>query len=229
MQNNIFEEKSYAEIKFQINWKNFSEKINLFDKIYFEEKNNSYWWIDIRKKEWDFWNIKFPTNAENSCFLVAKEMQKLYAKKNKWTKPKSIIITIEKNIPLNSWLWWANSNAECVKFFLDKFWWINFFSDKKDLKLEKKFFKNKKIFILIPKYIFIEKKFFEKNVNIKKIFPDLEKFIKIFLDNWAEFSDISGKWSAVFWVFDDGISDEEIEDLKNIFVVNNDFWELIVV
>ena len=293
--NKIFEIKSFARIKYSSlfchseefchsreggNLVLYSQKINFFDKIYFQEKNNWFWAIEIRKKihatacfSLSQWR-KFPTNAENSCFLVAKEMQKIFAKKNKWIKPKSIIITIEKNIPLNSWLWWAVSNAIDTIKFLNKFWEINL-SDDEILKLIKKIllisdknlwnnfisyeenfledlknfslfwnffesenlgFSDKKIFILIPKYIFIEKEFFQKILEnsknfsdaqekIKNIFPDLEKFIKIFLDNWAEFSDISWKWWAIFWIFDKNISQKKIDKLKNIFLKNNNFWE----
>lgn len=220
-----------------------SEQINFFDKIYFEEKNNSNWWIEIKK----IWKIKFPTNAENTCFLAAKEMQKFFAKKNNWKKPKSISITIEKNIPLNSWLWWAFSNGFSTLNFLNNFWEIDLseweilslsnslldYSLCLEWQCEKKFF-DKKFFILIPKYILIEKKFFEKILNnsknfseaqkkIKEIFPDLKKFIKIFLENWAEFSDISWKWSAVFWIFPQKISEEKIKNLEKIF---KNFWDL---
>lgn len=247
MKNKIFEIKSFARIKFFQNEEIFSQKINLFDKIYFEEKNNSNWWIEIRKKEWDFWNIKFPTNAENSCYFAAKEMQRFYAKKNQWNKPKSIIITIEKNIPLNSWLWWFISNWYETLNFLNKFWEINLSEENileiwekifwEKILIPKKIFSDKKFFILIPKYISVEKKFFEKILEnsenffeaqkkIKNIFPDLEKFIKIFLENWVEFSDISWKGWVVFWVFDENISEEETSNLKNIF---SKFWDFILV
>jgi len=232
--------KSFAKIKFFRDWKNFSEQINFFDKIYFEEKNNSNWWIEIKKKWW----IKFPTNAENSCFLVAKEMQKFFAKKNNWKKPKSISITIEKNIPLNSWLWWSFSNAFSTLNYLNNFWEINLSEEKileifeeifwKKYLIPKKNFSDKKNFILISKYISVEKNFFKKILKseknffeaqkkIKKIFPDLEKFIKIFLENWAEFSDISWKGWAVFWIFDKKISSEKIKKISEIF---DNFWDL---
>ena len=126
--NKLFELKSFALIKFFQDWEYYSQKINLFDKIFIQEKENSNWWIEIRK----FWNskIKFPTNAENSCFLIAKDLQRFFAKKNWWKKPKSIIILIEKNIPINSWLWWAFSNAFEVFKFLNNFWELDLCQEK---------------------------------------------------------------------------------------------------
>lgn len=258
IENKIFEIKSFARIQ-QAKaccWFNISEKINFFDKIFFEEKNTSKWWIQIK----NIWKIKIPTNAENSCFLATKEMQREFAKKNKWTKPNTIIITIEKNIPINSWLWWASWNWFEVLKFLNNFWEINC-SEEKILDLYEKVFwekflipeknfSDKKILILIPKYISVEEEFFKKILNknssfnlskeekgdwnffsdaqkkIKNIFPDLKKFIKIFLENWAEFSDISWRWWAVFWVFDEKKSEGEFSELKNIF---EKFWKIILV
>ncbi|MCD5383024.1 hypothetical protein LR002_02790, partial [Candidatus Gracilibacteria bacterium] len=136
----------------------FSQKINLFDKIFFEEKVNSKnsGSIEIRGKG----KIKFPTNANNICFFVAKEMQKFFAKKNKGTKPNGIKITIEKNIPLHSGLGGAVSNAFETMKFLNDFWKINL----SEQDFEEKFFD------------FLEKFFGGKSFCFENFFSTRENF-----------------------------------------------------
>ena len=93
-------------------------KIGLFDEINFEDKNS---WIEIRTS-WEFRRI--PTNSGNSCYKAAKLMQR-YSKLNKWIK-----ISIKKNIPLMSWLWWWSSNAAEVIKYLNTRWDVNFDIDR---------------------------------------------------------------------------------------------------